>query len=52
MLVRLATNLSRRSAVPGAAPNLERPRVPWLLVLAGAVVAANVAAAVLTLVGQ
>jgi hypothetical protein len=52
VLVRLATNLSRRSAAANATPNLERPRVPWLLVLAGAVVLANVAAAVLTLVGQ
>ena len=49
MLVRLATNLARR---PAAAPNLERPRVPWLLLLAGAVFAANVAAAVLTLAWQ
>lgn len=52
MFVRLATTLSRRGSTPGAAPNLERPRVPWLLVLAGTVVAANVAAAVLTLAGQ
>ena len=50
MLLRLATTLSRRGA--GTAPNLERARVPWLLVLAGTILVANVAAAVLTLAGQ